>query len=61
MEALTAWPYWAEQVHDVPTLFHSRHSKDHFATNVAVAGGLLLLQQNGAGKYTLDAWLKKKD
>ena len=31
------------------------------ATNVAVAGGLLLLQQNGAGKYTLDAWLKKKD
>ena len=53
--------YWREQTRDIPTLFHSMHSKDHFATNVAVAGGLLLLQHDGGGKYTLDSYLKKKD
>ena len=61
LEAMTAWTYWREQTRDIPTLFHSMHSKDHFATNVAVAGGLLLLQHDGGGKYTLDSYLKKKD
>lgn len=35
--------------------------QDHFCTNIAVAGGLLLLQKAGGGKYTLDAFMKKKD
>ena len=34
---------------------------EHFVTNVATAGGLLLLQKIGAGKYTVDELLKKKD
>ena len=33
--------------------------REHFAVNVAVAGGLLLLQDLGGGRYTVDAWLKK--
>ena len=61
LEAMTAWTYWREQTQDIPSLYHSIHSKDHFATNVAVAGGLLLLQHDGGGKYTLDSYLKKKD
>ena len=30
-------------------------------TNVATAGGLLLLQKLGGGKYTVDELMKKKD
>ena len=37
------------------------HSREHFATNIATAGGLLLLQKMGAGKYTVDELMKKKD
>jgi len=60
LEAMTEWPFWGEMYHDMPAMFHALHAKDHFATNVAVAGGLFLLQED-PGKYTLDAWMKKKD
>ena len=36
------------------------HVQSHFFTNAGVAGGLLLLQTFGAGKYSGDAVLKKK-
>lgn len=36
------------------------HVRSHFFTNVGVAGGLLLLQTFGAGKYSVDGILKKK-
>lgn len=36
------------------------HVRSHFFTNVGVAGGLLLLHTFGAGKYSVDALLKKK-
>ena len=32
----------------------------HFATNLGVAGGLLLLASFGAGRFTVDALLNKK-
>ena len=32
----------------------------HFATNLGVAGGLLLLASFGAGRFTVDAMLKPK-
>ncbi len=32
----------------------------HFATNMGVAGGLLLLASFGAGRFTVDALLAKK-
>lgn len=37
------------------------HYREHFVTNVATAGGLLLLQKIGAGRYTVDELFKKKD
>ena len=37
------------------------HYREHFVTNIATAGGLLLLQKIGGGKYTVDALLKKQD
>merc|ERR1712166_679266 len=61
VEAMTVWHFWHEMYSDMPSMFHALHSKDHFATNVAVAGGLFLLQEEGGGKYTLDAYMKKKD
>jgi len=61
LEAMTVWHFWHEMYSDMPSMFHALHSKDHFATNVAVAGGLFLLQEEGGGKYTLDAYMKKKD
>lgn len=60
LEAMTEWRFWNEMYHDMPAMFHALGAKDHFATNVAVAGGLFLLQKD-PGKYTLDAWMKKKD
>lgn len=32
----------------------------HFATNMGVSGGLLLLASFGAGRFTVDALLAKK-
>lgn len=32
----------------------------HFVTNMAVSGGLLLLANFGAGRYTVDAFINKK-
>ena len=28
LEAMTAWTYWREQTQDIPSLYHSIHSKD---------------------------------
>lgn len=36
------------------------HVRSHFFTNVGVAGGLLLLQSFGPGRYSVDAVLKAK-
>lgn len=40
-----------------PCLFFCRL---HFATNLGVAGGLLLLASFGAGRFTVDALMAKK-
>ncbi|EOD36842.1 hypothetical protein EMIHUDRAFT_201100 [Emiliania huxleyi CCMP1516] len=37
------------------------HYREHFMTNVATAGGLLLLVKLGGGRYTVDELVKKKD
>ena len=37
------------------------HHREHFTTNVATAGGLLLLQSFGGGKFTVDEMLKKRE
>ena len=54
LEAASVWQFWW-----VAPLEARLHMREHFAVNVAVAGGLLLLQDLGGGRYTVDAWLKK--
>ena len=54
LEAASVWQFWW-----VAPLEARLHLREHFAVNVAVAGGLLLLQDLGGGRYTVDAWLKK--
>ena len=63
LEALYAWSWWRIPG-DSNTFAHHRraiHYREHFVTNIATAGGLLLLQKLGAGKYTVDELMKKKD
>lgn len=55
-EAVTCWPFWAPW----PTHSYAAHVRLHFATNLGVAGGLLLLASFGAGRFTVDAFLKSK-
>jgi len=63
LEALYAWSWWRIPGEHDSFAHHRRaiHYREHFVTNVATAGGLLLLQKIGAGKYTVDELLKKKD
>jgi len=63
LEALYAWSWWRIPGDRDSFAHHRRaiHYREHFVTNVATAGGLLLLQKIGAGKYTVDELLKKTD
>ena len=54
LEALTVWQFWA-----VDDLEMRLHAREHFAVNVAMAGALLLIQEVGGGKFTVDELLKK--
>ncbi|KAL0026058.1 hypothetical protein WJX79_006016 [Trebouxia sp. C0005] len=57
LEAVTCWQFWRQW----PTWQYTAHVRSHFATNLGVSGGLLLLQCCGAGKFTLDQALKKQE
>mmetsp|Transcript_504 Transcript_504/g.1404 ORF Transcript_504/g.1404 Transcript_504/m.1404 type:complete len:211 (+) Transcript_504:102-734(+) len=63
LEAFYAWSWW--RMSGDPNAFsqHRRaiHYREHFMTNVATAGGLLLLVKLGGGRYTVDELVKKKD
>ena len=39
---------------------YKSHVRLHFVTNLGVAGGLVLLQSFGAGRYTVDRLMQKK-
>ena len=54
LESLSCWSWFL-----VPDLEQRLHAREHFTVNIAVAGGLLLIQEVGGGKYTVDALLKK--
>lgn len=64
LEALTCWRWWLLDFGDnlMHWPLHARrmHARSHFATNVAVAGGMLLLKAAGAGRYTVDQYLANK-
>ncbi|PNW86393.1 hypothetical protein CHLRE_02g084700v5 [Chlamydomonas reinhardtii] len=51
LEAGTCWPWWAWYW---PSWHAAAHARLHFFTDVAVAGGLVLLQCLGAGWFTVD-------
>ena len=62
-EAFYAWSWWTMRG-DASAFAHHRraiHYREHFVTNVATAGGLLLLQKMGPGKYTVDELLRKDE
>lgn len=57
-EAVTQWEWWGG---DWPSWHYRQHVREHFYTNAAVAGGLLLMQSFGAGLFTVDSLLAKQD
>ena len=59
LEALIQWRFWGIEIRN--WRYYPIHARDHFFTNLAVAGGLLLLSGFGAGRYSIDSWLKKRD
>jgi len=67
LESLIVWTFWKSsgtlvRVHNwQQELRILSHMREHFCTNAAVAGGLLLLREHGGGKFTLDEYMKKQD
>jgi alanyl-tRNA synthetase len=59
-EAVVQWQFWSSSAYRLG-IGYTIHAREHFFVNVAVAGGLLLLQSYGAGKYSADAYLKKNE
>ncbi|GAB4821229.1 hypothetical protein N2152v2_008275 [Parachlorella kessleri] len=59
LEFLLSLPFAVGFKTGVSTLRQMHHGL-HFVTNLAVAGGLLLLANFGAGRYTVDRYLQKK-
>jgi uncharacterized membrane protein YphA (DoxX/SURF4 family) len=58
LEATIYWQFWLPN--ETLPFWYNIHARDHFSVNVGVAGGLLLLQTLGAGKYSVDEYLAKK-
>lgn len=56
LEAATCWPFWQAW----PSFAYASHVRLHFVVNLGVAGGLLLLASFGAGRFTVDALMKKR-
>ncbi|MEW5315350.1 MAG: hypothetical protein WDW38_006787 [Sanguina aurantia] len=57
-EALTCWPFWAWYW---PSWYYAAHVRVHFFSNLAMAGGLVLLQCMGTGTFTIDQALQRKN
>jgi len=56
-EAVMHWQWWER---DMPSWHYRQNIRDHFFVNVAVAGGLALMQSFGGGVLTVDALLQKQ-
>lgn len=52
-EAFGCWRFWA------PRTFRPDHARAHFVTNLACGGGLILLRVFGAGRYTVDDYVRR--
>lgn len=58
LEAFSCWAFWSSQIKNWQYAFHAQL---HFVVNLSCAGGLLILQSLGAGRYTVDNLIKKKE
>lgn len=66
IEAVYAWSWWTELPgEEASTHFaqHRRqfHYREHFMTNIATAGGLLLLIKLKGGRFTMDSVFRKAE
>lgn len=66
-EAFSCWAFyfntWGPDGGDDmerPLWWYTQHSRRHFVSNIAMAGGLLLLMNFGPGRYTVDRMLYRK-
>eukprot|EP01105_Mastigella_eilhardi_P026231 TRINITY_DN746_c0_g1_i2.p2 TRINITY_DN746_c0_g1~~TRINITY_DN746_c0_g1_i2.p2 ORF type:complete len:189 (-),score=47.57 TRINITY_DN746_c0_g1_i2:68-634(-) len=57
-ESLVYWAFWATR--QELGLQYAVHAREHFFINMAVAGGLYLLNQFGPGRFSIDELLAKK-
>lgn len=66
LEALVVWTFWLPPTSALRIVSFGQelrvlaHMREHFCTNMAVAGGLLLMQEHGGGRFTLDEYIKSK-
>lgn len=57
LEALTSWVWFYSPLN----IGYRIHAREHFMVNVGVAGALIMFAYIGAGKYSVDAYMKKRD
>jgi len=55
LEAFVSWSWFLSKLN----IGYRIHAREHFTVNLGVCGGLILLASIGAGKYTIDNYLKK--
>jgi uncharacterized membrane protein YphA (DoxX/SURF4 family) len=58
LEAAAVWRWWSGPA---PNWAYRAHMREHFFLNIAMSGGLLLLQSFGPGMFSADALLMKQD
>ena len=67
LEAVVQWsgltPWGSGVFYDWAKIgpFYVIHAREHFVVNLSAAGGMILLAGFGAGKYSMDEYLKKQD
>jgi uncharacterized membrane protein YphA (DoxX/SURF4 family) len=57
LEAFVSWSWFFSNLN----IGYRIHAREHFTVNCGVCGGLILLASIGAGKYTMDNFLKKTE
>ena len=63
LEALVQWPWWLYYCGDPYRLgwYYAISAREHFVVNLSLAGGMALLRGFGAGRFSVDAMLRKED
>lgn len=56
-ESFYSWSWWNSNL----GIGYSIHAREHFHVNLGTAGGCILISIVGAGRYTVDELMKKKE